>query len=187
MPEKPWSVISASASDSIASGPMVNGLTTMPDSNFLTWRTWAAWPVDIEIAMDDADAAGLRHRDRHARFGDGVHRGGDDRDIERDRAGHVGADIGLRGQDIRKTGLQKHIVEREGFAYSLKSLRHCQLLSAALRRDIIRDERRLRRCYRHRRRIEAHQVGLTVVDSMAIRRIKAFASYAQAFREKPRF
>jgi hypothetical protein len=26
-------------------------------------------------------------------------------------------------------------------------------------------------------------VGLTVVDSMAIRRIKAFASYAQAFRE----
>src|SRR5512138_1043581 len=28
-------------------------------------------------------------------------------------------------------------------------------------------------------------VGLTVVDSMAGRRIKAFASYAQAFREKP--
>jgi hypothetical protein len=30
-------------------------------------------------------------------------------------------------------------------------------------------------------------VGLTVVDSMAFRRIKAFASHAQAFREKPRF
>src|SRR6185312_9004105 len=28
-------------------------------------------------------------------------------------------------------------------------------------------------------------VGLTVVDIMAGRRIKAFASYAQAFREKP--
>src|SRR5437868_12802507 len=28
-------------------------------------------------------------------------------------------------------------------------------------------------------------VGLTVVDSMAGHRIKAFASYAQAFREKP--
>jgi hypothetical protein len=28
-------------------------------------------------------------------------------------------------------------------------------------------------------------VGLTVVDSMAERRIKAFACYAQPFREKP--
>src|SRR6185295_1042225 len=28
-------------------------------------------------------------------------------------------------------------------------------------------------------------VGLTVVDSMVERRIKAFAAYAQAFREKP--
>jgi hypothetical protein len=44
-------------------------------------------------------------------------------------------DIGLRGQDIRETGLQKHIVEREGFTDTLKSLRHCQLLSAAHRRD----------------------------------------------------
>ena len=92
-------------------------------------------PLGIEIAVDDADAAGLRHRDRHARFGDRVHRGRDDRDVERDRAGDVGADIGLGGQDIRETGLQKHIVERVGFADTLKSLRHCQLLSAAHRRD----------------------------------------------------
>jgi hypothetical protein len=47
----------------------------------------------------------------------------------------VGADIGLRRQDIRETGFQKHIVEREGFTDTLKSLRHCQLLSAAHRRD----------------------------------------------------
>jgi hypothetical protein len=81
-------------------------------------------PLGIEIAVDDADAAGLRHRDRHARLGDGVHRRRDDRDVERDRAGHVRADIGLRGQDIRETGFQKHIVEREGFTDTLKSLRH---------------------------------------------------------------
>ena len=89
--------------------------------------------IDVEIAVDDADAAGLRHRDRHPRFGDGIHRGGDDRNIERDGAGDVGADIGLRGQDVRKAGLQQHIVERIGFAYPLKSLhnRHCQLHSAA--------------------------------------------------------
>src|SRR5712671_354526 len=35
--------MSDSASASVASGPMVSGFTTMPDSNFFTWRTWAAW------------------------------------------------------------------------------------------------------------------------------------------------
>ena len=49
MPEKPWSFISAIASDSIASGPMVSGLTTMPDSYFLTCRTWAAWPSGSKL------------------------------------------------------------------------------------------------------------------------------------------
>ena len=89
--------------------------------------------VDVEIAVDDADAAGLRHGDRHPRFGDGVHRGGDDRDVERNGAGDVGADIGLGGQDIGQAGLQKHVVERIGFANPLKSLhqRHYQLHSAA--------------------------------------------------------
>ena len=88
--------------------------------------------VDVEIAVDDADAAGLRHGDRHARFGHGVHRRGDDRDIERDRAGDAGADVGLGGQDIGQTGLQQHVVEREGFANTVNSLpRHCQLHSAA--------------------------------------------------------
>ncbi len=89
--------------------------------------------LDVEIAVDDADAAGLRHGDRHPRFGDGVHRGGNDRDIEGDRAGDAGADIGFRGQDVRKPGFQKHVVERIGFANTLKSSynRHCQLRSAA--------------------------------------------------------
>ena len=89
--------------------------------------------VDIEIAMDDADAAGLGHRNGHPRFGHGVHGGGDNRDVEWNGAGDVGADIGLRGQDIRKAGFQKHIVERIGFADTLKSLHtsHCQLHSAA--------------------------------------------------------
>ena len=42
---------------------MVTGFTTMPDSNFFTWATWAAWAGRIEIAVDDADAARLRHGD----------------------------------------------------------------------------------------------------------------------------
>ena len=72
--------------------------------------------IDIEIAVDDADAAGLRHGDRHSRFGHGVHRGSDDRDIERNGAGDAGADIGIRGQDIGQAGLQQHVIECVGFA-----------------------------------------------------------------------
>jgi hypothetical protein len=103
--------------------------------------------VRIKVAMDDADAAGLGHGDRHSRLGDSIHRGGDDRDIERNGAGDAGADIGLGGQDVRETRFQKHVVERVGFADTLKSLhrRHRQLLSAAVRRNMITDERRPRR------------------------------------------
>ena len=67
MPEMRLSAISLSASASVASGWMVSGLTTMPVSNFLTCRTCAACSLRLEIAMDDADAAGLRHGDRHLR------------------------------------------------------------------------------------------------------------------------
>ena len=38
--------------------------------------------VRLEVAVDDADAAGLRHGDRHVRFGHRVHGRGDDRDVE---------------------------------------------------------------------------------------------------------
>jgi hypothetical protein len=39
MPEMPFCFISMRASASVACGSMVSGLTTMPDSNFLTCRT----------------------------------------------------------------------------------------------------------------------------------------------------
>jgi hypothetical protein len=67
---------------SVASGPMVTGLTTMPLSNFLTWRTSSACSSGVEIAVDDADAAGLRHGDGEPRLGHGVHRRRQDRDVE---------------------------------------------------------------------------------------------------------
>jgi hypothetical protein len=112
--------------------------------------------IDIEVAMDDADAAGLRHRDRHARFGNGIHRGRDDRDIERNGAGDVGADVGLGGQDVGKTGPEKHVVKRIGFADPLKQSLHCrhyQLHSAAYLPQLPRDKHLLRRSQWHRRRI----------------------------------
>ncbi len=38
--------------------------------------------VRLEIAVNDADAAGLRHGDRHVGFGHRVHGRSDDRDIQ---------------------------------------------------------------------------------------------------------
>ena len=40
---------------------------------------------DREVAVDDPEPALARQRDREARLGHGVHRGGDDRDVQRDR------------------------------------------------------------------------------------------------------
>ena len=41
--------------------------------------------LDVEVAVDHPDAARLRHGDRHARLGHRVHRGADQRDVQRDR------------------------------------------------------------------------------------------------------
>src|SRR3954463_5940222 len=77
-------------------------------------------PFGIEIAVDDADAAGLRHGDRHAGFGDRVHGGSHDRNVERNGAGDAGADVDLARHDVRQARLQQHVVERKGFANALK-------------------------------------------------------------------
>ena len=66
--------ISASASARVASGPMVMGFTTMPLSNALDLPHLLGLLGRLEVAVDHAHAAGLRHGDRHAAFGDGVHR-----------------------------------------------------------------------------------------------------------------
>ncbi len=49
IPEMPCARISARASASVASGPMVTGLTTMPDSNFLTCRTCSACSAGVKL------------------------------------------------------------------------------------------------------------------------------------------
>ena len=55
----------------------------------------------LEIAVDDPDAAGFRHRDREPRLGDGVHRRGDDRQVEADRAGELRRRYRLRSASPR--------------------------------------------------------------------------------------
>ena len=66
-----------------------------------------------QVAMDDADAAGLRHGDGQPAFGDRVHGRGQDRDLDRYFAGHARADVGLAGQHVGGAGLQQHVVERQ--------------------------------------------------------------------------
>src|SRR3546814_8440023 len=69
--------------------------------------------VDRQIAVEHADPAKLRHHDRHIRLGDGIHRRGQDRDVERDLAAEAGAGIGLARQHARFRRLQQNVVEGE--------------------------------------------------------------------------
>ena len=66
-----------------------------------------------EIAVDDADAARLRHGDGEPRLGDGVHRRGKNRQIEADRARQPRRKVDAARHDRRMAGPQQHVVERE--------------------------------------------------------------------------
>ncbi|TWG89544.1 hypothetical protein L598_000800000080 [Mesorhizobium sp. J18] len=66
-----------------------------------------------EIAVDNADAAGLSHGDGETGFRHRVHCGRKDRHVEVDVARDPRADIGLTGHDLRMSGLQEHVVEGE--------------------------------------------------------------------------
>ena len=66
-----------------------------------------------EVPVDDPDTAFLRHGDRRARLGDGVHRGGEERDVEADGARQLGRDVGVARQDLGSGGNQEHVVEGE--------------------------------------------------------------------------
>ena len=70
---------------------------------------------DGHVLVDDADAAGLRHRDGEARFGDGIHRRRDDRQVQADRAGQAGAKIDVARKYARKRGNERNVVEGESF------------------------------------------------------------------------
>ena len=67
----------------------------------------------LEVAVDHAESAILRHGDGHRRLGDGVHRRRDDRQVEPDRAGETGRDVDLGGHHRGGGGAQQHVVEGE--------------------------------------------------------------------------
>ena len=109
----PCARISACASASVASGPMVTGIHHHARFELLDLAHLLGLFVRREVAMDDADAAGLRHGDGEPRFGHRVHGRRKDRDVELDVAGDHRADVGLPGHDLRVTGLQQHVVKSQ--------------------------------------------------------------------------
>ena len=70
---------------------------------------------DREVAVDDAEAALARERDREARLGHGVHRRGDDRDREPDRRRQSRRRRDVVRQHVRLRRHEQHVVEREPF------------------------------------------------------------------------
>ncbi|MNX99014.1 hypothetical protein D3C86_1314440 [compost metagenome] len=66
-----------------------------------------------EVAVDNADAAGLGHGDSETAFGHRVHGGREDWKIEIDIAGDAGGDIRLSRHNLGMSGLQQHIVKCE--------------------------------------------------------------------------
>ena len=71
--------------------------------------------VDGEIAMDDAESALLGERDGHVGFGDRVHGGADDGDVEMDVARDLGLGIDAGGHNLRARGNEENVVESKGF------------------------------------------------------------------------
>ena len=90
---------------------MVTGFTTMPDSNFFTCRTCSACSAGEKLRWMTPMPPACAMAMASLRLGDGVHGGGQDRNVEVDVAGDAGADVGLAGHDLGMAGLQQHVVE----------------------------------------------------------------------------
>ncbi len=68
-----------------------------------------------EVAVDDADAAGLRHGDGEPGFGHRVHGGRGDRQVEADRPGQPRADLDRARHDGAVARPQQYVVESQAF------------------------------------------------------------------------
>ena len=71
------------------------------------------------VLVDDPDAAFLGQGDRQGGLGDGVHRRGDQRDVDGDAARQLGADVHLAGDHFAVGGHEQDIIESDGVAKDL--------------------------------------------------------------------
>ena len=65
--------------------------------------------------MNDADAAFLRQRDRETGFGDGVHRGRDQWQVQPNRFGQLRGERDIAGMNVAQCGNEQNIIKRQGF------------------------------------------------------------------------
>ena len=86
--------------------------------------------LGLKVAVDHADAAGLRHGDGEAGLRHRIHGGRDDRQVERNRARQPRAHIDLGRKHVREPRLQQYVVEGERFLReAVGETGHRQLLS----------------------------------------------------------
>jgi hypothetical protein len=69
-----------------------------------------------QVLVDHADAAVLRHADRRLVLGDRVHGRGDQRHVQGDLAGELGAEVDLAGDYVTRAGHEQDVVERQCLA-----------------------------------------------------------------------
>ncbi len=85
--------------------------------------------VDGEVAMQHAHPTEPAERDGHARFRDGVHRGREDRDVERELAREEAAGRDLAGADVAAGRDEEDVVEGEPFGSELLLWGHAAALT----------------------------------------------------------
>ena len=100
-------------------GPQRHRLDDHPGLGALDLVDLADLRRDREIAVHDPEAALARERDRETRLGDGVHRRGDDRHLEHDRAREAGRGRDVVRQHRRLRRHEEHVVERQPFLRKL--------------------------------------------------------------------
>src|SRR5471032_37928 len=75
-----------------------------------------------QILVDDADAALLRHGDRQTGFGHRVHRGRQQRDVQRDIAGQASFQGRIGRQNIRIRWNEEHVIKGQCFLEETHSI-----------------------------------------------------------------
>ena len=94
---------------------MVTGSTIMPLSERFTLSTSFGLLLDGQVAVNDAEAALLRQRNRHVRFGHRIHGGADDGNIQADVARELRLRVGIRRNHIGTRRQQKNVVKSKSF------------------------------------------------------------------------
>ena len=86
---------------------------------------------DREVLVNDADAAFLGEGDGKGGFGDGIHRRGDERNVELDLAREPGVGVGVGGNEITAGGNQQDIIEGDAVVEDLGVFHVIELLLSA--------------------------------------------------------